>query len=154
MCIATTQDCYYLNLLTTQPDTLCHRNFILLIVVPCKAFGVVSPSCLEGYPAPTHVVGRIRCEARTFCSTSPEGVLRPRLFTDMSRAVSDYRCRSAYVRNAAADRICSHNRGRAQRAPSQGRALRLGGGRSKDGWKMKAKNAKSVSPGFEPGSAR
>ena len=26
---------------TTQPETLCHRNFILLIVVPCKAFGVV-----------------------------------------------------------------------------------------------------------------
>ena len=53
-------------------------------------------------------------------------MLRPRLFTDMSQAVSDYRCRSAYVRNAAADRICSIIRGRAQRTPSQGRALRLG----------------------------
>ena len=23
----------------TQPETLCHRNFSLLVVVPCEAFG-------------------------------------------------------------------------------------------------------------------
>ena len=31
-----------------------------------------------------------------FCTTSPEGALRPRLFTDMSGAVSDYHCCSVY----------------------------------------------------------
>ena len=61
------------NLLTTQPDTLCHRNFILLIVVPCKAFGVVSPSCLEGYPAPTHVARSLPLRSSYFGSTDPEG---------------------------------------------------------------------------------